>query len=298
MAGSAAFVHKLSVMNGRFVGPGAAGRRGGGELARSRTRFALAVLALAAFAVAGLGASAEAAQALDCPGKPDALGTSRTLVLAAAEHPRLGTQQYPQTLDLSDGEVVLTFDDGPLRPNTTKVLDALAAECVKATFFVVGAMAAHAPDLVRRAFDEGHTIGTHTQTHPHLPALPDAKAKGEIDRGIASAEAALTPSRRLAPFFRAPYLQLTRALDTYVTGRGETIWGIDLHAGDWEKVTPAVVVSRVIERLGRARKGILLLHDIQARTAEALPQLLRALKTHGYRIVHVVPRGAEHAGLH
>src|ERR1051325_12244568 len=79
-----------------------------------------------------------AAAAEDCPGNPDALGTSRVLVVDPAEHPRIGTMQYRETLPLHDHEVVLTFDDGPLRGRTDKVLDTLAAECVKATFFIIG----------------------------------------------------------------------------------------------------------------------------------------------------------------
>src|SRR5262252_7437126 len=104
-----------------------------------------------------------AAMAGDC--KPDAIGTSRVIAVDPAEHGRIGTMQYSETLPLNDHEVVLTFDDGPLPPRTNKVLDILAAECVKATFFLVGKMAAAYPSQVRRERDEGHTIATHTQTH-------------------------------------------------------------------------------------------------------------------------------------
>src|SRR5882724_11106260 len=63
-----------------------------------------------------------AVSAEDCPGHPDALGTSRTLVVDPLEHPRVGVMQYPQTLPLRDHEVVLTFDDGPLPRNSNQVL--------------------------------------------------------------------------------------------------------------------------------------------------------------------------------
>ena len=76
-----------------------------------------------------------AALAADCPGHPDAIGTSRTLVVDPREHPRIGTMQYPETLPLRDHEVVLTFDDGPLPRNSNQVLQILAEQCVKATFF-------------------------------------------------------------------------------------------------------------------------------------------------------------------
>src|SRR5918911_227259 len=84
----------------------------------------------------GLAAGTAPAFAADC--RPDALGTSRTLVVDAKEHPLIGSMQYRETLPLDDGEVVLTFDDGPLPKNSYQVLDILAAQCVKATFFLVG----------------------------------------------------------------------------------------------------------------------------------------------------------------
>src|SRR6516225_12145954 len=106
------------------------------------------------------------AQAAECPGHPGALGVSRTILLDPAEHPLLGTLQYPESLPLNDHEVVLTFDDGPLPPYTSRVLDTLASECVKATFFMVGRMVQGYPAIVRRIYNEGHTIANHSQTHP------------------------------------------------------------------------------------------------------------------------------------
>src|SRR5262249_32527191 len=74
-----------------------------------------------------------------CP--PGALGVSRTLVVDPIEHSRVGSMQYPETLPLDDHEVVLTLDDGPVPRYTNSVLETLASECVKATFFMVGQMA-------------------------------------------------------------------------------------------------------------------------------------------------------------
>ena len=88
-----------------------------------------------------LGASSQSAVAGDCAGHPDALGTSRTLVVDAREHPRIGSMQYAETLPLDDHEVVLTFDDGPLPKYSNQILDILAANCAKATFFLVGRQA-------------------------------------------------------------------------------------------------------------------------------------------------------------
>jgi peptidoglycan-N-acetylglucosamine deacetylase len=90
---------------------------------------------------------------------PDALGTSRTLVVDPSEHPKLGAMQYHESLPLEDHEIVITFDDGPLPPRTTQVLDTLDRECVKVTFFLIGKMAHAYPDTVKRIRDAGHTIG-------------------------------------------------------------------------------------------------------------------------------------------
>ena len=84
--------------------------------------------------------------------------------------------QYAQTLPLRDHEIVLSFDDGPSPVTTEKVLDALAVECVRANFFIVGEHAKERPDLVRRAYQEGHAIGTHSQTHADLSRLSLAAA--------------------------------------------------------------------------------------------------------------------------
>src|ERR1700736_5711177 len=93
---------------------------------------------------------ATAAQAAEGPGNPDRFVTSRTIVFDPVEHPRLGSMQYRESLPLEDHEIVLTFDDGPLPPRSTRVLEILAHECVKATYFMIGKMAHSFPEMVRR----------------------------------------------------------------------------------------------------------------------------------------------------
>src|SRR5579872_1947880 len=125
-----------------------------------------AALCVTSFLGLFAGATAEAASAADCPGHPDALGTSRTLVVDPREHPRIGTMQYPETLPLADHEVVLTFDDGPLPRYSNQILEILASQCVKATFFTIGSQARFNPEGVRKLVAAGHTVGTHSQNHP------------------------------------------------------------------------------------------------------------------------------------
>ena len=93
-----------------------------------------------------------AAVAEPCPGNPDALGTSRILSISPSDFKRIGSMQYTKTLPLYDHEVVITFDDGPIPPYTNAILDTLASQCVKATYFLVGEMAQAYPSVVRRIY--------------------------------------------------------------------------------------------------------------------------------------------------
>src|SRR5215471_8148845 len=238
---------------------------------------------------------ATVAGAAECPGNPNALGTSRTIVVDPAEHPRLGSMQYHESLPLEDHEIVITFDDGPLPPRSTRVLEILANECVKATYFMVGKMARSFPDMVRRIHDAGHTIGTHSYSHPlTFHKMPLEKAQLEINEGIAAVASALGEGTGPAPFFRVPGLLRAEGVEHYLASRHIQVWSADFPADDWLRIGPAQVYARALQRIEANHKGILLLHDIQARTVEALPYLLRELKRRGYRVVHVVPASPDH----
>ncbi|MGH9696253.1 MAG: polysaccharide deacetylase family protein, partial [Bryobacteraceae bacterium] len=244
---------------------------------------------LAALCVGWLGCTgANSASAADCPGHPDALGTSRTLVVDPREHPRIGTMQYPETLPLRDHEVVLTFDDGPLPRNSDQVLRILASQCVKATFFAIGRMAQAYPEGVRKLVEAGHSVGTHSQNHPlTMNHMPIDSARQEIDQGIASVKSALGDDGALAPFFRIPGLLRAEDVENYLGSQGIQIWSADFLADDWRHISSSRVFDLAIKRIEQRGKGILLLHDIQARTVAALPRILNELKVRGYRIVHV-----------
>jgi len=233
------------------------------------------------------GASAALA-APDCS-NPQLLGTSRTITVRPTDFPRIGTEQYAESLRLKNREVVLTFDDGPVHGHSAKVLDALAAECVKATFFMMGLNVAEAPSLVRRAFDEGHSIGTHTFSHLHLDEVPLEKAKQDIELGIEAVTEALGKGRSPAPFFRAPYLEINKELEKFLYARGLMVWDIDVDSLDWSIESPEKVIENTLAVLEKKGKGILLMHDIKSQTARAMPVLLSELKRRGFRIVHVVP---------
>jgi peptidoglycan/xylan/chitin deacetylase (PgdA/CDA1 family) len=212
-----------------------------------------------------------------------------------SQYQQLGRMQYPDSLPLNDKEVVLTFDDGPLPPSTDKVLDALATQCVKATFFMVGEMARAFPSTVRRVYEEGHTIGTHSDHHPTgFGQLPLDRMREEIDGGIADVSAAFGgDSRYLAPFFRIPGFARSDLVESELARRSLIVFSADVVADDWHRdITPAKIISLAMSRLEARGKGILLLHDIHPKTAAALPGLLEQLKANGFHVVQVVPSAA------
>src|ERR1700731_3735968 len=232
-----------------------------------------------------------AAQAADCP-RRGTLGTSRILRVDAATTPRVGLKSFPQTLPLGDHEVVLTFDYGPWPPTTPRVLAALARECVRATFFLIGKPASEHPALVRRIAAEGHTIGHHTWTHRSLMRIKPSETTEEIDHGISADEMALhgvATTIPTTPFFRFPGFERTPATLDLLQSRGIVVFGADLWANDWNEMTPAQELKLIVDRLNLARKGIILFHDPKAQTAAMLPAFLRYLRDNDYRVVHVVP---------
>jgi peptidoglycan-N-acetylglucosamine deacetylase len=263
---------------------------------KPRTILSAAVLS----AVVGVAfGAATAARAQDCPGHPDAIGTSRAITIDPGDYQRLGTLNYQQTLPLHDHEVVLTFDDGPISPYSNQVLDILGSQCVKALYFLVGEMANAYPAVVRRIHDEGHTIGTHSQDHPlRFDRISDQKVRWEIDTGIDNVSAALGDGGGLAPFFRIPGFGRTDVVESELAARSLVVFSTDAVADDWHRhISASQIIARAMSRLEAKGKGMLLLHDIHPWTVAALPGLLKALKDKGFHIVQVVPSAIVAPGL-
>jgi len=231
--------------------------------------------------------SASPASASECLHRENALGVSRILHVDTSNGPLFGTLQYGQTLDLEPKEVVLTFDDGP-HPHTTKrVLAALKKECVKATFFPVGTMAEQYSEVLQAVAEDGHTIGAHTWSHRNVERLSKARATKQVERGFRAIDAAA--DIEIAPFFRFPGLNDSKAMMAYAAQRGYAIFSTDVNSDDWRGIGPRTIIRRTMARLRRQKGGIVLFHDTKHATAAALPALLRALKKGGYKIVHIVP---------
>ena len=251
----------------------------------------------------GLWAAAAPALAQEACSHVGALGTSRVMEVNPKGGLKVGLKSYPQTLALEKGEVVLTFDDGPSPATTGAVLKALDDECVKATFFLVGRNAQANPTLVQREQAAGHTLGHHTFSHPFVTmrGLTEAAAMADMDAGFAADDRAAygrADGAPRTPFFRFPGFADTPELDSWLARRNIAIFGADLWASDWVEMAPQTTMELLLTRLDKAGKGIILLHDTRPQTAKMLPDLLRELKTRGYRVVHIVPaRGDEPTAL-
>jgi peptidoglycan/xylan/chitin deacetylase (PgdA/CDA1 family) len=211
------------------------------------------------------------------------LGTSRLLSVPGKGGPRFGVKSYPQSLPLNDGEVILTFDDGPFPATTNPILESLEREQVKASFFMIGRNARENPDIVRRIGAQGHTIANHTMNHRWLNKLGHEQAVREITDGQDAIQQAL--GRAIAPHFRFPGFVDTPELLTELSRRNMAVWGTDLWASDWTPMSADQQLKLVLFRLKQRKKGILLFHDIKQQTAQMVPSFLRAMKSEGYSIV-------------
>jgi len=150
----------------------------------------------------------------------------------------------------------------------------------------VGRMATSFPWLVRREYEEGHAVGTHTQNHP-LRAPSDQALQDDMEEGIASVDGVLGPGK-LAPFFRFPGLVHPSRVENDLAAQGIMVWSADVVGDDWKRISPHAIVQRTMARLERRGRGIVLLHDIHRRTVAALPELFARLRHGGYRVVQVV----------
>jgi peptidoglycan/xylan/chitin deacetylase (PgdA/CDA1 family) len=219
---------------------------------------------------------------------PDALGVGRVVEIDTTGGPGFGFEHFKQFDFLEPKEVVLTFDDGPWPGNTPAVLKALGDECTKALFFPIGKHATYHPEILKQVLAAGHTVGAHTWSHANLNSkkLTEQQAKDEVEKGFSAVKMALgaTPS----PFFRFPELQHNPATMTYLGTRNIAMFSCDLDSFDFRRdASPDKIVNTVMTKVDKLGKGIILMHDFQKNTAEALPALLRRLKAGGYTVVQM-----------
>ena len=173
--------------------------------------------------------------------------------------------------------VALTFDDGPRRGTTDRLLDGLKERGAKATFFLIGQQIEDNADLVTRMAEEGHQIGNHTWSHQRLDGiLPDAAAQ-EVARTETALETLLGGGDY---WLRPPYGQVAEGADF---GVPMVKWCVDPR--DWESRN-ADKVTRAI--LGSVTPGsIILLHDIYPTSVDAALRVVDQLQAEGYWFVTV-----------
>jgi len=238
-------------------------------------------------------ATVAAAPAVDTAAKPaatcanpNALGVSRVVQIDTTGGPGFGFEHFKAYDFLADHEIVLTFDDGPWPGNTPAVLQALADQCTKALFFPIGKHAGYHPEILKKVLAAGHTVGSHTWSHKDLSRLTDDEAKAEIEKGIAAVSIALG-DKPVAPFFRFPALRHPPEMVKYLGTRNVAIFSTDFDSFDFKMRKPEQVIKSVMTKLEKHGKGIILMHDFQHATAEAVPELFRQLKAGGYKVVQV-----------
>ena len=216
----------------------------------------------------------------------DALGVARVVEIDTTGGPGFGFEHFKAYDFLRDKEVVLTFDDGPWPGNTPAVLKALADQCTKAMFFPIGKHAGYYPDIIKQVAAAGHTIGSHTWSHKDLSRMSDEEAKAEIEKGVAAVSIALG-NQPVGPFFRFPALRHPPETMKYVGTRNLGVFSTDLDSFDFKARKPDQVISNVMKKLDKHGKGIVLMHDFQHATAEAVPEMLKQLKAKGFKVVQV-----------
>lgn len=179
--------------------------------------------------------------------------------------------------------IAMTFDDGPVVPNTPRLLDMLAARGIRATFFTVGYNVQRNPNIVRRIVADGHEIANHTWTHGKLSSMSDASVRSELQRS----HSALSNITGVAPrMYRPPYGAITARQKQWIMGEfgyPTILWSVDPQ--DWKTRSASTTRSRI---LNETRPGsIILVHDIHASSIDAMPGTLDGLLAKGFRFVTV-----------
>jgi peptidoglycan-N-acetylglucosamine deacetylase len=219
---------------------------------------------------------------------PGALGVARVVEIDTSGGPGFGFQHFKAYDFLNPGEVVFTFDDGPWPGNTPAVLAALAAQCTKGTFFSIGKHAIWHPEILKQVAAAGHTVGSHTWSHADLSKKTPDEAKDEIEKGLSAVHAAL--GGPVAPFFRFPELRQPPEMISYLESRNIAMFSTDVDSFDFKIHKEDKLIESVMTKLKKQGKGIILMHDFQRSTAQALPQLLADLKAAGFKVVQLRPK--------
>lgn len=185
-------------------------------------------------------------------------------------------------VDTPQQKVALTFDAAWGSDSTERILDTLKENNVKATFFLVGFWVEKYPELVKRIDAEGHEIGTHSNTHPHMPKLSENKMRLELET---SSNLIKTATGKDVELFRAPFGDYSDKMLNLADSMGLKTIQWDVDTLDWKDLTATDITMRV---MSKAKAGsIVLMHNDGKHTAEALPLIISGLKNKGCEMVKV-----------
>lgn len=205
------------------------------------------------------------------------------LVLAAAafRFAEGGTVPAEGGAEIPAGEkyVALTFDDGPRRITTERLLDGLKERGASATFFLIGEQIEDNADLVVRMAEEGHQIGNHTWSHQRLDGAAPDEAAHEVARTEAALEALLGGGEY---WLRPPYGQVNAGTEESF-GVPLVKWSVDPR--DWESRNTDKVVQSILKNV--EPNSIILLHDIYPTSVDAALKVVDRLREEGYWFVTV-----------
>ncbi|RUT35908.1 polysaccharide deacetylase family protein [Paenibacillus zeisoli] len=251
-----------------------------------QNKYALAFVLLALFTLL----SSHAASAGSNTRSPEELNSTSK---AASSHEALTLgelrRKYAETFKFRGPKVkriALTFDDVPDPRFTPQVLDILAKNHIKATFFVVGQRAEKHPGLVKRIYREGHLIGNHSYNHPLFKNKSLAYFKDQILR----TETIIYNLTGFRPkFIRPPYGEINEEQLRWVKSRGYKVINWNVDSKDWKGLNKLQVTNNILSAAGPG--SIILQHagggvgaDLTG-TIEALPIVIRTLKSKGYTFV-------------
>ena len=185
----------------------------------------------------------------------------------------------PAELPAESRFVALTFDDGPRRDTTARLLDGLRERGASATFFLVGQRIAGSEDLLRRMRDEGHQVGNHSWSHADLKSESDWGLQQEVGRTDALLRQVLGEEDY---WLRPPYGFLTARQRQLLTVPAVK-WSVDPE--DWKDKTVSRIVSSVLDQVKDG--DIILMHDEFKTSVEAAFRIIDNLTAKGYTFVTV-----------
>lgn len=178
-----------------------------------------------------------------------------------------------------ENRIAITFDDGPKGKITEELLDGLEERGVKATFFLIGESAEKYPEVVKRMYDAGHLIGSHTYSHVKLCDMSTENALEEIKKANSAIEG-ITGVR--PKYIRPPYGMYSEQLLMSVN-MTPVLWTVD--PNDWNTTNAGAVVKKVVSKVKCG--DIILLHDIYPSSVAAALEIIDQLKAKGYIFVTV-----------